>query len=247
MSDGKTQDLIFFAFDLLFAEGQDLRNLPLSERKARLRALLAATRRRRHRRIRFVEHFETAGDAVLQSACRMSLEGIVSKRLDAPYRSDRSETWLKSKCRAGHEVVIGGWTGEAGQLRSLLVGVNKDGKLVYVGRVGTGFGRDKVVRVLPRIAPSSRPRPARSPGAGAPHKEANVHWAKPELVAEIEFAGFTGEGKVRPGRVQGPARGQAGDRGGGGKAGARREDEACRAGALSCQGKERGQGQDLRR
>ncbi|THD72560.1 DNA ligase D, partial [Phenylobacterium sp.] len=200
LSDGKTDDLIFFAFDLLFAEGQDLRNLPLRDRKDRLKALLAAASgtdpSRIGVRIRYVDHFEIAGDAVLQSACRMSLEGIVSKRLDAPYRSGREDSWLKSKCRAGHEVVIGGWTGEAGQLRSLLVGVNRDDKLVYVGRVGTGFGRDKVVRVLPRLA-KLEAKSSPFSGVGAPRKEANVHWAKPDLVAEIEFAGFTGSGMVR--------------------------------------------------
>jgi bifunctional non-homologous end joining protein LigD len=195
LSDGKTGDLIFFAFDLLFADGADQRNQPLRDRKDRLKALLAAAPKTA-KRIRYVDHFEIAGDAVLQSACRMSLEGIVSKRLDAPYRSDRSETWAKSKCRAGHEVVIGGWTGEAGQLRSLLVGVNKGGKLAYVGRVGTGFGRDRVARVLPRL---SKLESEESPftGAGAPRKETGVHWAKPDLVAEIEFAGFTGSGMVR--------------------------------------------------
>ena len=197
LSDGKTGDLIFFAFDLLFAEGADLRGLPLRERKARLKALLAAAPKS-SKRIRYVDHFEIAGDAVLQSACRMSLEGIVSKQLDAPYRSDRSGSWLKSKCRAGHEVVIGGWTGETGQLRSLLVGVHRGDKLVYVGRVGTGFGRDKVARVLPRL---SKLEADKSPfaGIGAPRKEADVHWAKPELVAEIEFAGFTASGMVRQG------------------------------------------------
>jgi bifunctional non-homologous end joining protein LigD len=196
LSDGKTQDLIFFAFDLLFAGGEDLRNLPLRERKARLKALLEAVKGKN--RIRYVDHFETAGDAVLQSACRMSLEGIVSKKLDAPYRSGRSDTWLKSKCRAGHEVVIGGWTGEPGQLRSLLVGVNRGGKLIYTGRVGTGFGRDKVARVLPRLVKLETDKSPFS-GPNAPRKEANVHWAKPELVAEIEFAGFTGSGMVRQG------------------------------------------------
>jgi bifunctional non-homologous end joining protein LigD len=202
LSDGKTGDLIFFAFDLLFAEGSDLRNLPLRERKARLKALLDAAPKtapsKKGGHILYTDHFEIAGDAVLESACRMSLEGIVSKRLDAPYRSGRSESWLKSKCRAGHEVVIGGWTGEPGQLRSLLVGVHSGDKLVYVGRVGTGFGRDKVARVLPRLAKLETDK---SPftGPGAPRKEANVHWAKPELVAEIEFAGFTGSGMVRQG------------------------------------------------
>jgi bifunctional non-homologous end joining protein LigD len=194
LSDGKTDDLVFFAFDLLFAKGEDLRSLPLRDRKARLKALLARTKAR----IRYVDHFETEGAAVLQSACRMGLEGIVSKRLNAPYRSDRSDSWRKAKCRAGHEVVIGGWTGEPGQLRSLLVGVNRDGKLIYTGRVGTGFGRDKVARVLPRLAKLEADKSPFS-GPDAPRKEPNVHWAKPELVAEIEFAGFTGSGMVRQG------------------------------------------------
>jgi bifunctional non-homologous end joining protein LigD len=198
LSDGATDDLVFFAFDLLFAGGEDLREQPLRDRKARLKAVLDKAGKALGPRIRFVDHFETAGDAVLQSACRMSLEGIVSKRLEAPYRSDRGEAWLKSKCRAGHEVVIGGWTGEAGQLRSLLVGVHRGDKLVYVGRVGTGFGRDKVARVLPRL---ERLAADKSPftGPGAPKKEPNVNWARPELVAEIEFAGFTGGGMVRQG------------------------------------------------
>jgi bifunctional non-homologous end joining protein LigD len=95
-------------------------------------------------------------------------------------------------------VVIGGWTGEAGQLRSLLVGVHRGDQLIYVGRVGAGFGQDKVARVLPRLEPLETDS---SPfaGANAPKKAAGVHWARPELVAEIEFAGFTGDGKVRQG------------------------------------------------
>jgi bifunctional non-homologous end joining protein LigD len=211
ISDGDTGGLIYFAFDLLFEGDEDLRGLPLSHRKARLQAYIDRIPKAARKRIRYVDHFATTGQAVLESACRMDLEGVISKSLDAPYQAGRSTTWLKSKCRGRDEVVIGGWTSEGDRFRSLIVGVqdvdDKQGKgLRHLGRVGTGYAQPLLKTLLPAL---KKAKTDHSPfvGKGAPRRSSagglTIHWVTPTLVAEIEHGGYTDTGSLRQAAFKG--------------------------------------------
>jgi bifunctional non-homologous end joining protein LigD len=200
LAEERSEGLVFFAFDLLVEGNEDCRDLPLTTRKKRLKALLDDADL--GDTFRYVEHFDSTGNDVWLSACKMDLEGIVSKRPDAPYVSGRNGGWTKAKCRAGIEVVIGGWTTEQGGLRSLLAGVHRDGQLEYVGRIGTGYGEKVARQLLPTLKKLTTEESPFS-GKDAPPKERNIRWLKPELVAEIEFAGWTDTRMIRQASFKG--------------------------------------------
>lgn len=192
---GDTAGLVYFAFDLLWADGEDLREQPFETRKENLKAFVLPTARQR--RIRFVPHFVSPGESLRQSSCSMGLEGIVSKQLDAPYRSGRGELWVKTKCKGRQEFVIGGYSrGTAGKsIGALLMGVYDGDELRYRGRVGTGFN----AKISTLLGKAMRPLIAKSsPFTGTqPEKTSDVIWLKPKLVGEVEYGGWTGDGLLR--------------------------------------------------
>lgn len=198
LSTGRTGALAYFVFDCLFDGKEDLRRLPLDERKARLKALRSRFAKR-SRRILLSTEFSGTGAAVLKAACKLGLEGVISKRRDSPYVSTRGDAWLKSKCRGGQEVVIGGWRGAPDKLRSLLVGTFEKGALVYRGRVGTGFPAALAAEVLGKLKPlRQKEAPFENPPRGS-----DILWVKPILVGEIEYETVTTDGLFRQAAFKG--------------------------------------------
>jgi len=195
LSAGRDDRFLFYAFDLLHLDGYDLTRLPLEGRKALLEKLVPGT----DGTLRYSGHFDENGALVLRHACRLSLEGVVSKLRDAPYREGRSKSWVKSKCSARQEFVIGGYapsTVSRQAIGSLLLGVYRDGRLEPVGRVGTGFSAPVAADLFRRL---SRMRTQESPfGRKLTAEEARqARYVRPELVAEVEFRAWTADGHLR--------------------------------------------------
>jgi bifunctional non-homologous end joining protein LigD len=201
LSDGKTGGLVYFVFDLLFAAGRDFRGLLLAQRKVQLEQLLNE-KLPHSSRIRYVEHYQSSGKEMLEAACRMGLEGVISKRADQPYKSGRSTDWTKAKCRGGQEIVIGGWRGDSGILRSLLAGAWRDGQFLYMGRIGTGYNVKSAGELLRKLKPLEIPQPAFANKKDVPRAR-DLHWVEPKLVAEVEFGTITSAGILRQASYKG--------------------------------------------
>jgi bifunctional non-homologous end joining protein LigD len=207
LNDNRGADIVYFVFDLLHLDGRDLMNAPLLSRKQALEELLKRSGRSENQnRIRFSEHWIGQGDDLFKEACRRSLEGIVSKRSDQPYRSGRGRDWVKVKCLANQEFVIGGYTDPGGAragLGALLLGVYDDGgRLRYCGRVGTGFTSKTLTELRARLNAIKRAgSPFAQPLTGSTAK--GIRWVEPELVADVAFTGWTEDGLLRHPSFQG--------------------------------------------
>ena len=149
MKRDKSDKLILFAFDLLFTGNEDLRSRPLMERKAELRTLLETNLDQSL--VRFHDHLDATSEDVIEIACNMKLEGIISKRLSEPYVSGCTGIWTKAKCRKDQHAVVGGWTVSEKGFAGLLLGIYRGRKLIPIGRVGTGFPRKLVDWLEPRL------------------------------------------------------------------------------------------------
>ena len=192
--NGAATQLVYYAFDLLYLNGHDLRAAPLIERKEALKNLIALAP---GSRLQWSDHFEDEGPNFFRQCCQMGLEGIISKRRDRPYVAGRTLDWLKTKCVAREELVIGGFTLSTAVKRgigALLVGYFDGDELIYSGRVGTGFSTETLLDLRKRLEALKQPE---CPFKAVPSKERgrDVRWARPEMVAQVEFTGWT-EGSI---------------------------------------------------
>ena len=195
LSEGRFDRFVFYVFDLIHLDGLDLTGAALTDRKAALKALVAGA----PAALRYSEHFDENGDLILRHACRLSLEGVVSKLAGGKYRSGRSRDWIKSKCSERQEFVVAGYvpsTTARDMIGSLVLGYYEDGKLRHAGRVGTGFSNAVARDLFKRLKGM---RAAASPFAERLPAEArrNVEFVEPKLAAEVEFRAWTADGILR--------------------------------------------------
>ena len=197
---------VYYVFDLLRRGSRDLAPLPLDQRKQELAALLAGAEVAKDGVIRLSAHVVGQGAKVFAEACRLELEGIISKRRDAPYRPGRNTDWLKVKCKRQQEFVVGGFTApraSRSHFGALLIGLHDArGKLRYAGKVGTGFSSASLQEIHERLLPLVQATPPFvDPPRGAEARD--VQWIAPRLLAQIEFAEMTSGGRVRHPSFQG--------------------------------------------
>jgi bifunctional non-homologous end joining protein LigD len=203
LSKRRTERMFYYMFDLLRLDGEDLRKEALVERKAQLFDLAGEAAAEKNSPLRYSEHFSEPGATMLSHACRMGLEGVVSKRADAPYPGGRTLAWIKSKCTERQEFVIVGYlpSEKRGRgVRSLVVAYHEKGKLTYAGHVGTGFSATNAADLKQRLDALRRDKPA---FAGPGSREKRAVWVEPELVAEVEFRAWTSDGILRHASYQG--------------------------------------------
>lgn len=199
---GKSAAIIAYVFDLLYLDGKDLSGMPQLDRKEQLERLLHKSRAAKS--LRYSGHVLGQGAELLAQACAQGLEGIVSKRADAPYRPGRQKSWLKAKCLARQEFIIVGFSApKAGNraLGALYLGYRKDGRTVYAGKVGTGFTLADAVAVHKKLAPLEVKLPR---ATGVPRAELRyIRWVRPSVICEVAFGELTAGGRIRHGSFQG--------------------------------------------
>ncbi|MEX2575043.1 MAG: DNA ligase D [Halofilum sp. (in: g-proteobacteria)] len=199
VKNGADATLAYFVFDLPFLGGYDLRRAPLVQRKQTLRALLE--RAPDPTMLRYADHAQGHGADFFAEACRLQLEGLISKRADSAYVSRRARDWLKTKCGQRQEFVISGYTEPGGSRQgfgSLLLGYRDDGqRLRYAGRVGTGFSESQLSDLTQRLQSLEQTDSAFANGPADRLDGRRVHWVRPELVAEVRFGEWTDDGQLR--------------------------------------------------
>jgi bifunctional non-homologous end joining protein LigD len=202
---GRRDRFVYYAFDLLHLDGADLTPAPLQERKAALARLLACSKRHSGP-IRLSEHLDEEGSLVLRQACRMKLEGIVSKRKDAPYVSGRSASWIKAKCSNRQEFVVIGYAPSSvlrNAIGALIVGYYERGKLRYAGRIGTGYSQAAARDLWRQLHALKVDRPPVDPPPLQEKGRRDVVWVEPKRVIEANFRDWTADHLVRQAAFKG--------------------------------------------